>query len=239
MQTIEKWIALNDVLTFYLLLAFSFLINRLPVAGVFFRTVNTLLHETGHALGAIITSGEVVRIELKEDTSGIAETKSRGKWRAFLVSFAGYPFAALSGTTLLILAMTGSHKIAAFILMTVALINLMFFVRNWYGIIWLIIFLALLISTTVYASDIMLKVTVVFICLIAVTEAFASTLTITLLSFSKPARAGDLTNLQKTSGIPAGFWALVIFGTVMVIIYYTITNYFPGIGPILADWKLQ
>lgn len=236
MQVIEKWMSMNEVLTFYLLLACSFFINRIPYIGSFFRTVNTMLHESGHALGAIVTNGEVVRIELKKDTSGIAETKSKRKWCAFLISFAGYPFAAIASASLLALSVMGYQKIAAFILLSIAMLNLMLFVRNVYGVVWLILFSSLLLVLTNYATDQALKTALIFICLIALTEAFTSTIIVTMLGLSKPAKAGDLRNLYKSSGIPAGFWAIMNFGLVMVILFYTVSHYFPNIQSLLSYW---
>ncbi len=229
MEEILTWITTNPAKSFYALMALSFLVNRLPFIGVFFRTFNTLLHESGHAIGAIATSGEVLRIDLNKDTSGVAQTKSKGRASAFITSFSGYPFAAIASCLFLTLTLSGYQKAVAFVILSLALLNLILFVRNIYGIFWLTVFALLLGTVTVYSSSTLLWVFVLFISLIAVTETFMSTMLITFLGLTNPRKAGDMTNLQKTTGIPAGIWALLNGVVVAFVLYYTVVNYFPDI----------
>lgn len=230
MEQLNLWVAGHPAEVFYMLLVGSLLINRLPFAGVFFRTVNTLLHESGHALGAILTSGEVVRVEFKKDTSGIAETKSSSKFRAFIVSFAGYPFAALVSSILLVLVINEQLKPALFILFTFIVLNLMFFVRNLFGIVWLLVFASMLTFIVWFDNVLLSRILLLFIALIAFTETLTSTLFIAFLGFTKPKKAGDLSNMQKVSGIPSGFWAILMVSVVGWILWYTASHYFPVIS---------
>lgn len=224
----------NQALAFYGIMTLSFILNRLPFIGVFFRSVNTLLHESGHAVGAMLTSGEVLKIELNKDTSGIAQTKARSKTGAFITSFAGYPFAAFASSLLLILTLNGQHKMVAFILLSVVFFNLLFFVRNLFGILWLLLFAALTLVAVWYFNDLVLRIIMLFICMISFTETFFSTLLITFLAFSKPKSSGDMANLQKTTGVPAGLWALINCAVVAWVLYYTVIHYFPNIQGIIA-----
>lgn len=227
---VTAFINQNQVLSFYVILVISFVFNKLPFAGVFFRTVNTLLHESGHAVGAIVTSGTVVKIDINKDTSGLIKTVNSGKWSAFLTSFAGYPFAALISSLLLVLTINGNYKYSVLILLSVAILNLMLFVRNLFGVIWIVAFMGLLTLSTIYASDLLQSYLVLMICTIAFTETFSSTLYITYLGIAKPRKAGDLYNLQKSTGVPAPLWAVINFLVVISILYYTVINYFPAIN---------
>lgn len=229
MEQVSNWITENPALAFYLIVVVSLIITRLPFFGVFFRTVNTLLHESGHAIGAMVTSGEVVKIDLNKDTSGVAQTKSKGRAGAFITSFAGYPFAALASSTILVMSISGHHKLAALILLSFALLNLMLFVRNMFGIIWLLLFSALISAGVWYVDDLILRLLILFVSMIAFTETLASSLIITYLSFSKPRQAGDMANMQKTTGIPAVFWAIVNLVIVAGVMYYTVIHYFPEV----------
>ncbi len=219
----------NEALTFYIVFALSFIINRLPFLGVFFRTVNTLLHESGHAIAAIVTSGEVIRIEYRKDTSGLALTKTNSRFSAFLTSLAGYPFAAVVSSMLLILTINGQFKIVSFILLSLIILNLMLFVRNAFGVIWLVIFSILLISIMIYANAITQKVFFLFVCMIAFTETIASTAVITVLGIINGKKSGDMSNLMRITGFPAAFWAIVNLSIVISVLYYTVTEYFPWI----------
>ena len=67
----------------------------MPIIGKVFRVFYTMIHELGHALMAMITSGEIISISLFADTSGNTITKSKGKFEQFLIAIAGYPIAAV------------------------------------------------------------------------------------------------------------------------------------------------
>lgn len=229
----------NKALTFYIVFALSFIINRLPYAGVFFRTVNTMLHESGHAIAAILTSGEVIKIEYRKDTSGLAQTKTNGRFSAFLTSFAGYPFAALASSILLILTINGQFKIVAFILLSLVILNLILFVRNSFGIIWLIIFSILLIIIMIYANQLTQRIFLLFVCMIAFTETIASTAVITFLGFTNGKKSGDMSNLKKITGVSTAFWSIMNLVIVVSILYYTVVNYFPWIKEVINQQVIE
>ncbi len=232
-DTLENWIIENESAVFYILLVVSFLVNRLPFVGVFFRIVNTMLHESGHAIGALLTSGEAVRIELNKDTSGIAQTKSPGKLGAFITSFSGYPFAAALSSLLLVMSMQGGFKTVAFILLSFAVLNLILFVRNPFGILWLVLFSVMIVCSVWYLNDLFMRLLITFICLISLSESVTSTLIISYLGIMKPKRSGDLANMQKSTGIPAAFWTLVNVVIIFWLLYFTVINYFPSIKTLL------
>jgi len=100
-----------------------------------------MIHESGHAFMALFLSGEVVKINLFSDTSGVTVTKVRGKIPRLLVSFSGYPFSAFVSFIIFYLIKEGYNTIALVVLMLFAVTSLLFFVRNFYGIFWLILFL--------------------------------------------------------------------------------------------------
>ena len=85
----------NQTVIFYIFLAISIVLSRLPIIGKYFIGINTLIHETGHALMALFLSGKVHRIDLSSDTSGSALTSTDNKFKSFLVSIIGYPFSSI------------------------------------------------------------------------------------------------------------------------------------------------
>lgn len=217
----------NPDLLFYISLTFSVIVIRLPFIGRYFRSVNTLLHESGHALVAILSSGEVLRIELSSDTSGVAVTRSKSGFKAFLVSASGYPFAAAASLLLLAFAVSGMEKWALFVLMTFSLLNLAFFVRNAYGVIWIVTFSSIMLLLYWLENLTAIYLFTITTSLVSLAESVFSTLQIFYLGFASPKKAGDLSNMAKFSGIPAWFWALTMLIVVGVIVYSGIIRYFP------------
>ncbi|HPT04353.1 MAG TPA: M50 family metallopeptidase, partial [Bacteroidales bacterium] len=79
---------------FYVLLGISLLLTRTPVIGKYFRVVNTMIHESGHALMTLFTSGSILKVELFSSTEGDTVTKSSSRFCQMLIALAGYPFSS-------------------------------------------------------------------------------------------------------------------------------------------------
>jgi hypothetical protein len=65
---------LNWQLGIFMLL--SFFIMKIKTVGNPFKSINTLYHECGHAIAALITNGEIYHIKLNSNTSGEALTSN-------------------------------------------------------------------------------------------------------------------------------------------------------------------
>lgn len=219
---------LNEAQVFYATLLLAVILIRVPLIGVYFRTVNTLFHENGHALSAMLLSGEVNRIELKIDTSGTALTKTPSAIRAMLVAFSGYPFATLCAALFLWLSGSGYEKTGLLILISLALINLILFVRNSYGIIWLLTFSGIILLVNWLNLPFLTKIFFLCISQIVFAEAIISTLVVLYLGLTRPKKAGDVTILARLSHIPAAIWAILIAGTGAGIVWYVILQFFPS-----------
>ncbi len=231
MNTLSNYIiSLDPGLVFYTILILTFILLRIPGLNNYLRTVNTLLHESGHALVAILLSGEAIEIKLNSNTSGSALTKTSSKMKAFLVSFSGYPIAALGSLGLMALSFRQDFRTGFLILISISIINLIVFVSNTYGIFWLITFSLLLFITNWYLPASVALILFRFISLIAFIEGITSTFTVVVSGISHPKNAGDITSMEKFSGIPAFFWSMLMAITVGYISWITLSRYFPSLS---------
>ena len=98
----------------------------MPIIGKVFRVFYTMIHELGHALMAMITSGEIISISLFADTSGNTITKSKGKFEQFLIAIAGYPIAAVLVFVFFYLIHIEKTNMVLFIFAGIALVELVF-----------------------------------------------------------------------------------------------------------------
>jgi hypothetical protein len=222
--------SLDQGLVFYTILVLAFILLRIPGLNNYLRTVNTLLHESGHALVAILLSGEAIEIKLNSNTSGSALTRTNSKIKAFLVSFAGYPLAAMGALGLMALSYNQNYRTGFFILISISIINLVVFVRNTYGIFWLATFSILLFVSNWYLTAPIAMILFWFISLIAFIEGITSTFGVVVSGMTHPKKAGDITSMVKFSGVPAFFWSIFMAIIVGSISWITVISYFPSIS---------
>ena len=219
----------NQTVIFYILLTSSLVITRLPFIGKFFRVVNTLIHESGHALMALLLSGKVYRIDLFSDTSGSAITATKNGFSRFLVSLAGYPSSALFAYFCFYCIEQNSANYVVYILTGIAVLNLIFYVRNTYGIFWLISFLAVSVLV-IYIKDAMLMIGFSLLCsLIILTDAVISGINLLIIAVKTPKTAGDAKNLNDATHLPAIIWAFLFLAFSVFMAYKTVWTFFPKI----------
>ncbi len=219
----------NPTVIFYTLLASSLVITRLPFIGKFFRVVNTLIHESGHAVMALLLSGNVQRIDLFSDTSGSAFTATKNGFSRFLVSLAGYPASALFAVLCFYFIEHKAANYVVYLLMGIAILNLLFYVRNAYGIFWLLCFI-IISGFIIYSDETILIYGFSLLCaFIVLTDAVISGITLLVIAIKTPKNAGDAKNLNESTHLPVVFWALLLLAFSVLCAYKTIWMFFPKI----------
>lgn len=189
-----------------LLSVVGFLVCRIPYAGKWFRGFDTLFHETGHALVALIVGGETHAIDLHADTSGKTIFSAGGKLRNMLIYLAGYPFSALCGMIIYGAIWLHQQEFALLFIVSVILLNMALWIRNAYGWIWTLMNLAGLFTLLYLDAGIWNQVFLVLIAACISTDALYSSWVLLILNIKKP--AGDAGELQKITHIPAPLLAL-------------------------------
>ncbi|OIP03369.1 MAG: hypothetical protein AUJ97_04575 [Bacteroidetes bacterium CG2_30_32_10] len=198
----------------------------MPIIGKVFRVFYTMIHELGHALMAMITSGEIISISLFADTSGNTITKSKGKFEQFLIAIAGYPIAAVLVFVFFYLIHIEKTNMVLFIFAGIALVELVFWIRNIYGILWLVVFVVALLL--VYRMEVALysyAITIFFSSILLI-ESLISGIQLLYISIKTPKNAGDAGNLKIITYVPAVIWAILFLSITAFFIYLTAKVYF-------------
>ena len=210
-------------------ITFIFLVIRIKNIGIAFRSINTLIHEISHALMALLTGGKVTEIKLNDNASGSCTTKSKGKFKTFLVSSAGYISSALFSLLLFYSLGKEWNQYFFYFFLVISVFALIFWIRNTYGIIWTLAFSSInfaliLIPNAIhnYSNYILL----IFGLLIAIDNLIAC-LTLLYISIITPKKAGDATNIAKTTKIPAFFWSLLFLVITLYIGYQSYLLFLP------------
>ena len=202
--------------------AIALLLPRIPVVGKFFNIINTGVHEFGHALMALLLDGEVHKIELFKDTSGATVTQTKHKAAAFLISLAGYPFAVSVGWLAFYLVQNGAAMGLVLGLSILFLLMLVFWIRNWYGALWVFLFTGITALLLFLDNALYTEYVAMFYAVMILTESVVSSFLLTVLSFKDSSKAGDATNLANLTHVPAAIWSLLFLAYTLWVVYHVV-----------------
>lgn len=205
MTTLSFW----GIPAVYFFIVIAIILPRIPVVGKFFNIINTGLHELGHALMALLMQGKVHKIELLSDTSGTTVTQTPTNFGNILVSLSGYTFAAAMGCFCCYLNHVGYQKGLIILLSVIFLFMLALWVRNVYGLIWIILFCGLNAWLLYDGKALYVNMAALFYSVVIIMEAVSSSFILLALSIKDSGKAGDATNLTKFTHVPAFLWSLL------------------------------
>ncbi len=210
---------------FYLCLFMALILPKVPVLGRYFNVFNTLVHENGHAIMALITHGKVKHIHLFADTSGTTTMASRYPLSHFLTALAGYPASGAGALLLFYLVNTHNSLSLLIAISTFILLNLLLFVRNTYGILWLISFGALLYLLYYLDIPLAMYLAVCFFAGILFWQSLTTPLYLIYLAAKTPKNAGDATILAKITRIHPLIWSVLLFAATLTLAWYTVQQF--------------
>ena len=208
MAMLEKLYAHGVNWQLVILMIVCFLLMRIKYVGNVIKGINTLFHESGHAIAALLSNGEIYHIKLNVNTSGEALTSTKGWFAKFFVSISGYLFPLFICACFIIINKYFNIKYSLYVLLAISLTATIMWVRNTYGYIWSLIYLSLN-GLIVYEDNIVLiKVWIAFnICALAV-ENLMATIYLSKLAFNQHKLAGDAYSLKQATFLPTAFWAI-------------------------------
>lgn len=196
----------NWVKTILFLIGSALLTHWIPSS--FFRNLDTMVHEFGHAVVTLALSGKVMYIELYQDHSGVTYSSITKQWAIIPVALAGYITASLFAWFLFSAYSRGKQRLGLQVMILLSSLSLILFVRNGFGIMFLVGFIALTIIilalTPKWLSD-FYYLLLAFLCL---EESVFGPFSLIIYAWGNARQAGDATNLALHTGIPAIVWAI-------------------------------
>lgn len=210
----------------YIYLAIALVVSRIPVIGVYFALCNTLLHEVFHVISAACLSGKIVhKITLKNDASGLAVTSVNSRFAKILIFYAGYTGSSITAIALFYFLNKGYFTNIIYFFITLAVISVLLWVRNFYGFFWGITFVSLLGFMVYKNYEIMIIHTSIFLSSVVLLESIFTAFTVFKLSFIQRKDAGDATGLAQETYIPAAVWGTVFFAQSLYAGYLVMKNF--------------
>ena len=213
---------------FYAMLCAAILLARVPCIGPFFRVINKMVHETGHALIVLLFSGKVYKIELFADLSGTTVSSTKSRISRIIVSLTGYLFSVLMAWVMFYLLYHQQQRAVIILFTSMSLFCLVFFVRNIYGVIWLLAFTVLNMAALYFLSYEMIYWIAFVFSVLLLGDALASVLFLLWLSIRTPRKSGDAHSLRQLTGIHEAVWALIFVAFALWITYDIIIKFFPA-----------
>ena len=174
----------------------------------YFQHIYTFYHEFGHALMTLVMGGKNKGIKLFHDTSGVATFEHRNRFSRVLVFLAGYPFGSGVAFGLFYLLVHGHTNAAYWLIVATMGIGFVLWMRNLFGFLWMLSFLAVLTAFYFYMEAYLLVGLFVFTSLVLV-EGMKASVNIFVMSVRTPRDAGDTTQLRKETMVSARVWGLV------------------------------
>jgi hypothetical protein len=191
-----------------LFLAGSAFLTRLIPFSSFFRNLDTMIHEFGHAAVTLLTSGRVLRIELNPDHSGVTYSTLSTTWSVFLVALSGYVIASLFSLLMFYLYHKRNYKLGLVLMTLIAIAMLALFVHRGFGVLWLTGFIAL--NAIVYfLGETATKYYYLALAFLTLEESVVGPLFLIVHAIASPGEAGDAANLARLTLVPPLVWALI------------------------------
>lgn len=195
----------------FLFVIAAFFLVQVPFVGNYIKCINTLIHESGHALIALF-GGKVETISLFMNSEGVTYSRQSTWIGSLLTSLAGYIFSSFMAFLSFFLIKKRKQTLMIDILLVFIILNLLFWVRNPYGLFWLVSFGLLFLYLLIKGSEKFRNHLLLLIAAIILVDSVKSAYEILLISFQTPNNAGDAGNLAHlTMIIPVQIWGLFFF----------------------------
>lgn len=215
---------------FFLFLVLAVLLIHVPILGNYAKVINTLIHESGHALIALL-GGNVERISLFMNSEGATYSNQSTKLGSFFTSLAGYTFASFMAFLSFLLIGRKRQTILIDILLAFIFLNLIFWVRNPYGIFWLCSFAVAFLFLLIKGSQTVRDHLLLLIASILLVDSVQSAFEILYISVIQPDRAGDAAHLARLTVIfPAPIWGMFFFLQALWFCYFALKRGYYKLG---------
>jgi hypothetical protein len=184
---------------------------QIPVAGDYIRVLNTVIHESGHALIALC-GGHLEKVVLMSNSEGVTYGPKSGKLEGIVSSMSGYICSSLMGLVSFWLIKKEKYTVLIDLLLAIIFINLILWVRNPFGVIWLVVFAFGFLLLLIKGTHTLIYHFLLLIASILLVDSIKSSIEIFAMSMVHPMGAGDAANLFfLTMIVPVQAWGGFFF----------------------------
>ncbi|MDR2410871.1 MAG: M50 family metallopeptidase [Bacteroidales bacterium] len=217
----------NKEFIFYAVLIICLGVMYIPVVGKYIRVLETMIHESGHVLMALLTGAKISKINLFSDTSGETHIMGAGKIKTMLIAWVGYPFSSAMAWLSFWAIQSNYKQIFIIILCVLTCVFLIAYIRNGFGIFWAISFILANGYLLYKKKTVIIEILASIYADILFLSSLFSCFIILYLAFKSPNKAGDATLISKITHIPPQIIAIIFVVLCGIISLSTMKNFFP------------
>lgn len=185
----------------------ALLLVLMPLSWPWVRMGVTVVHESGHALVAVLVGRRLRGIRLEPDTSGVTVSRGRPRGPGMIAMLAaGYLAPALIGVGAALLLAAG-YSVALLWLLLVLMMLLLVWIRNLHGLLVVVLGGAGVLLVSWYAGPQVQSVVAYLVAWLLLLAAPRPVLEL-LRGWSRRRRTTDPDQLADLTHVPAVLWAL-------------------------------
>lgn len=168
------------------------------------RMLVTIVHEAGHAVVASATGRSLTGIRLHSDTSGLTVSRGRPTGPGMVATLAaGYVAPGVLGLAAALVLASG-HAVALLWAFAAALVVMLLYIRNLYGLLVMIVVGGLIGAATWYLEPLAQSWVAYLLTWLLLLAAPRPTIEL----MRRPSRTSDAAQLSRLTGMPATMWSL-------------------------------
>ncbi|MDJ0333976.1 M50 family metallopeptidase [Salinibacterium sp. G-O1] len=190
-----------------------------------FGLFTTLVHELGHAIGAILTGRFVHGMKIRMNHSGEAVSSGRGKLGAAISGSLGYPAPAIVGAVQLWCVTQGYTALALFVGGIILILTLLV-IRNLFGFLVVAVSAAASAALWLWATPTQQSYVLLVLAIALLVGSVRGLATVIGVHTRRRDKLGtsDAYLLFRRTGIPSAFWLLLFSALIAANVVWAVTT---------------
>jgi hypothetical protein len=206
-------------------LAFALLISRIPFLRVYFSLIFTLILEVIR----VCLEGGGSAIKLQKDGNSQKTGYETSKFKQALIVYAGYTATSLASIGLFYLVSVQNYQFILYLFITLLVVSLVFWIRNFFGFIWALSFTVFLALPIYFQSGIAVMHLAKFLAAVILIQSVLNAIQLCRQSWinrKSPERTGIRARLNWVPSLVVGVILLcqTAYASYFIVINFTSVN---------------
>jgi hypothetical protein len=206
----------NSLILLYLAAALA--ISRLPMFMVYFSLCNTLIEKIIQVLAVVVTrEGKSNKIKLYKNGSGETTSMVDSKIKKVMIVYIGYTGTLILAMGLFYLLSYNKFDWVIYFFISLMVISILLWIRNFFGFIWALSFVALLALPLYFRNELAIMHLSIFLSSLILIQAIIIAFHVIGQSFKTGGKPGALAKIAR---VPAIICGIALLGQSLFAAYF-------------------